>query len=970
MVRSKALLLLSVCLGCFEISASASLAMAIDESALQNSHAQTVIDQSLRHYSDGDIEGAIRQLLDARDKVAEPELPSLYLQLARYYVESGAAVAAETALSRARSHGAPYAQTISLQAKTLLIQGKFEQALDALKGADVPPDDKYEAFIISADAYFALGSSDRAKSYYENARLLNPADYRSYLGSARLLMRQGDLVAAATELEVAARSAPKNSMVRYSQGVLARIRGDLSTASDLFDHAIQLMPANLMARLDRAAIAIDMDEIEIAEIQLDQVYARTPRHPMARYLSAVIAARQGDFVSAQSLLMGAGQIVEKYLPALFVRGIVSLELDNLNVAVRDLSQVLEARPTNVTARHGLAVALLRQGQAERSLKVLQPLLSVKPVSKQTLLIASSASALLNNLGLSNQLLTQGRSENAVDTNSLNSALTNRESEFNTRQALLSFLSGNLSFGAEQLSATLRQAPNADTDIRALALLFAMQIRSSDLAAAKETYDRLSLLAPDRALTDNIRGTLLYHRGELDGALRAYGSALEKVPNYHTAWRNRALVYIEQKDFPKAVEELKKYTSRVPSDDRAKALLAKALLGAGRHYDARLFFEAALKAFPNNAELQIDYLRALYLSGAISEARKNINKALHHVDNNIDLMGRLGSLMLELDMPARAATLLARRVAFEPKSYSAHLEYGIALMESGLFEGARRAFKNAEKYSKTPDQETIASWYHISALVKAGRNREALKLMEGLGITDGSSGKALTPPAPLPLGLVAQVYISNEQFNSALQIIDMISLNGNIVSIIDANSLAVMRADIFLAQGDFSKAVKALEVIDHNVIDSPETSKHMGDIYMVAGDWAKAAGSFAELRKVGAADAVSLSKLAYSYLMLNNGQSWEVATQARKLLPKDPYVLNIYGWVALQANRDIKTALAALEESRKIDPQSAQTHYHLAMAYLASDLVHSAKESLEQSLKLSTSFHGSEEAKRQLDILRD
>jgi len=143
---------------------------------------------STHTFAQSDPFGAATQLIDNKEyqkaikllngmRVEGPDAVKQYLMLANALLQTGAGIASETALERARRYGASYASTVVPYAKALLIQGKYEDVLNALKGASIPENFQLDAIIISGDANFAVQNFDEAARAYQSALELENSDF-------------------------------------------------------------------------------------------------------------------------------------------------------------------------------------------------------------------------------------------------------------------------------------------------------------------------------------------------------------------------------------------------------------------------------------------------------------------------------------------------------------------------------------------------------------------------------------------------------------------------------------------------------------------------------------------------------------------------------------------------------------------------------------------------------------------------
>jgi predicted Zn-dependent protease len=106
-------------------------------------------------------------------------------------------------------------------------------------------------------------------------------------------------------------------------------------------------------------------------------------------------------------------------------------------------------------------------------------------------------------------------------------------------------------------------------------LVASLLRASDTKRAKVELAKLEKVAPEHPMIDAIAGHVLLDSGDVDGAIKRFGTAVAKYPN------KMQLVY----DYPEA------------------------LLKAGRNADAARFAEQQISRFPNDGPLQLIAARA-------------------------------------------------------------------------------------------------------------------------------------------------------------------------------------------------------------------------------------------------------------------------------------------------------------------------------------------------------------------------
>lgn len=897
----------------------------------------------------------VRQLLDTRQyEQALKQLQSmqggeeadseLYLLLARAYLETGAGIAAEASVERARRMGADYAGTATLFAKALLLQGKYNDALAAIRGVTIAPEHRTTAFIISGDALFALQRLKDAQQNYNQARQSDPENFQAYLGLARLELRAGNLLKAQELIAKAAEYGAGNTMVHYTWGLVARYLGKPGEAEQHFLEARRLFPENIMANIELASIRIDEGALEEAEKYLDAVYAVAPNYPMALYLSGVILASRGQFEEAYSLLNRARNITDTYLPAIYIRGLVAYQLGHYVDAETQLRRVLQASPQSRPVRMALAGTYLRLSRPAAAFETLQPLLEAGKPDANVIAIAAAAAMAAGRLEEGHALYELLAEEEQKEPHDVVEGLT-------SKLALARFVAGNTG-GA--IDAIMAQADAKGIDVRELGVLGNLQLRSGDLEGARLTVAKILAALPERALGYNMRGTLEYTEGKYAEALASFTRAIELNKDYYTAIRNKALAALQLGQHQNAERDLKRLLSTQPTDARAKAILGRALLLQGKGEEAVPYFEEAIRLIPGSADLEADYAAALALAGHTSRAIEQAREAAVLAADQPGLLKRMGQLLLDLNQARLAVRPLSRYVAFDPDNGEAHLLHGRALLAMGLATGARISFERAGQARKNVPDQGMLDWYLFAIDSLSRKYPAALKIMRGLD--------PAKRPEDIRASVIGDTLMATGQVEAAISAYKAAMGSSN------ASDVVIGLAGAYEHEGRSQSAVEVLE--DHLKANPGDRAARMklGGLFETMGLPSAATEQYEAVLRAGVADAHVVARLARAYLRLGNRKSVPLAERAYLIMPEDPFVLDIYGWVMLQAKRDIDTAEMAISKATRRAPSVALYRYHLAMTYLARGRREEALETLRQAVKLDPDFEEVEDAKRQIELL--
>lgn len=864
-----------------------------------------------------------------------------YRLLAEVYLNVGSGIPAEAAIDRARQLGADYAATAVPFAKSKLIQGQYNRALDALRGVTIPAQLRDEALIITGDAHFATGSFAEAKRVYEAAKQQFPQDYQSYLGLARLSLKQGQLEAAMVLADEAYARSQDNTMVQYTRGLLAKYTGNTALAEELMADAVRLFSGNVMANLELAEIKINQQKYDEAETYLDAVYQINPKNPMALYLSGVILSNKGEYAEAEALLNRSRSVTENFLPALYVRGLVAYQLNNNDVAIELLTKVLGARPANRTVRVALAGSYLKKQQPSNAYNILLPLIEQQQDDVGVLAMAAAI------------LIAQGETDRGRAMYERVAKLQGGQSaeaipRLDTKLALAQFVAGD---SVNALSTLSVLAASTDMQLRDLGIMGSMQLRTNDFEGANITISKIIEVAPRRALGYNMRGTLEFQKRDFQVAIESFTQALTLEPNYFTARRNRALAAMNLQQYDRAETDLKRLLEDKPADTRAKAALGKVLLENNKAEEAVPYFREAVRLIPDSVVLWADYSQALADSGNTTRAIEEARATAVRGNDNPAMLKRMGLLLLELDQARAAERPLSRYAVFKYTSGEANLLHGRALLRTGLFTGARMAFQRASQSSEEIVDPDVIEWYLFATEALGRKLNEAEARLSTL--------KSSKRPDDVPASLIGQVFLDKGEPELAA------SAYREALRTIRTEQLVIGLSKALYAMGLGSSGIEELEQFLTDDTPARLVRTELAYRYEQIENFASAAKQYEKILQSGVADANVVAKLALVYLRLGNRASARLAERAYLMSPDDPAILSVAGWVALQAERKTVQAIDYLEKATRRAPGEALYKYRLGIAYLARGNRSDAARVLQQALNLDPNFEGSEDARQQL-----
>jgi len=877
----------------------------------------------------------------AEDSLTASEL----LELSGLYLATGAIANAEAALEKAQRQGIDFKRAAPLTARLALVQGRYSAAIAAFQGVSVTGAARTDRDIIIGDAHLGLGQYEAADAAYRTATAADPRDHRGFLGLTRIAIKRGDLKAAAKQVVYASDRAPGDTMVNFTQGLIARYSGDLSAAEAAFARAVQSDSQNILALNELASMAIARSALDVAEGYLDQIYVHAPYNLNALYLSGVIAARRGAFQDAHRLLGRADAYVRRYVPALLVRSIVAYQVQDYDIARTAAERYVRLQPASDRGHIVLGAIYIKLNRMAEASAILDAVLQTSDTARrdsETLKLAAAAAIAAGDVTRGETLLAKAA---AVQSDTL------ADDDLLLRLGLAQFASGQQDAAQTTLQTAL---VSRQEDLRYFGILARMQIASGRLEAALDTTGKILDVAPDRGLGYNIRGSIRHMQGRYGDAVDDYSAALVRNPAYVTAKRNRALSYLALGRLSNAEADVKAILAETPDDARARAILGRTFLRQNKPADATEVLTTASVQLGAPPEIGVDLAKALAADGKTARAIRVARQILDDAHEQPDILRELGLIFLAVDQPEGAARALSRLRAFRPNDIDANMLYGRALLRSRLYRGAVQAFGRVRAIAEASGQSVdTLDWYDAAAQVYAGGAETAIARLASL--TDE------TRPADISPVLIADVYSQLGDTERAIQSLEAVYAR-------EASDLVALRlADIYASAGRSADQRRVLDAhMARTDLPGRDVMIALADILYGATDYTGAAALYEQSLGSRVVDAAVAAKLAKTYLALGRRTSARLARQARLLDPNDPDILDIYGWTILQAERNVALALPALEKAVRRSPSRPEFRYHLAMAYIAAGRQFDAVRALREALALSPDFEGADDARAQLD----
>lgn len=358
-----------------------------------------------------------------------------------------------------------------------------------------------------------------------------------------------------------------------------------------------------------------------------------------------------------------------------------------------------------------------------------------------------------------------------------------------RQASLRMLEEALAVDAKSVNARL-----------ALAMV---HIQAGDFQRARAFVDEANKLAPNDAGALTMTASIAHARGDLAGALEAYGKAIERGPKLIDARVARAALLIDLGRLDEADRDLTESLQLVPNEPRASYL--RSLIAASRGDSATA--KAALKQVtdtldrvPANiltANRQMHFLVALahYGQGNQERAVDYLATFLRENPNDPPATKLLAKIYLERDDKTRVIALLEPLLRIQPKDPNALSLLAMAHMQDHNY---RKAAELLDRATKITEDGNLRTSYGFS-LMGSGNVDSGIEQLRQVFNRDPRQSRA---------GLMlSALQLQSGEPKRAIEVLDRM-VKADPENLTALNMLGVAKA----AQGDRAGARKTYEQV--------------------------------------------------------------------------------------------------------------------------------------------------------------
>jgi len=515
----------------------------------------------------------------------------------------------------------------------------------------------------------------------------------------------------------------------------------------------------------------------------------------------------------------------------------------------------------------------------------------------------------------------------------------------------------------------------------------LNVIQNDLTNAAANYKHAADLSPPRSPRLMQYARFKLQTGDIAGGKDVLTTLVQKAPDYVPALMGLAEIAAAQTNYTESASQVDKVLARDP--DNFEAMMFQGRLKMVQHQmdDAITALERVAKLYPQVPQAHYQLAVAYFAADDNLKAIGSLGRALDLDANYTEAIILMAEAQIKNHNPNPAIVSLERLTKKIPRLVEAQLLLADAYRQAGRPDQAMAIYVPLEKeFPQNPQLPLLIG----SAYLEQTNYPLARQEFEHL--------RALKPNDLLALEQLVNLDLAEKNFPAAHQ-----RVQTELDKRPQVGELRLLLAKVFLAEGNSSQAeatlLKAIEITPDNqgaylmlaqfYVDAHQNPKALAQLETVIAknpknvpalmlaaniknqdkEYKKAAEYYEQLLLADPKFSPAMNNLAYLYSE-NLGQldrAFDLAKQARDLLPYDPSTADTLGWISFKRGA-YPAALGLLQESAAKMPSMAEIQFHLGMVnYMLGD-EESARNALQRAQKIGTAYSGRDEADFCLSVM--
>jgi tetratricopeptide (TPR) repeat protein len=632
-------------------------------------------------------------------------------------------------------------------AHLLLLAGQFDDAKAHAEKVLARDPKNVRAALIVANSLAGLKDVDGAIAQIEDASRLNPGQSGIYTNLGALEQTRGRNDAALQAFTKAVEIDPTSASPRLALGMFYWTIAKWPEAEEALKKAVSLDPANAIAQRALANFYVSTHRPALAEEPLKRMVelTKTPQtaltladyytevgnaaaaratlepltsQPVSRIQASIRLAtldyQAGNHAAAYERLSAILATDKSNLQALLVKGNLLLAEGKTDEALAVANTLVDSHPTATAGRFLLGQVQVARRQPDEAVAAFEEVLRLNPRATAAKLALAKlhlaqhrpdasvgyAQEALNadpgnaeaRLVLVRGLLTRGDVGGAEQ--ELNRLMSKypKSAAVQTQMGLVRGRKGDLAGARQNFQEALRLDPSS---LDALGGLITLDLTSRDFSHAKSLIDaRLAEATPSAALLVLAARTYLA-ANDVARSEQLLRQAIERDPNYLTAYGALGQVYLRQNKLDAARAEFDAIAQRDPKSVGALTMAGVTLQALGNNGEAIKRYERALQIDPH-AAVAANNLAWLHAESGqqLDAALQLAQRAKERLPESAEVNDTLGFVYYRKNMAALAVSTLKASVAKDPANAIYEYHLGLAYAQAGDKASARRSLTRA------------------------------------------------------------------------------------------------------------------------------------------------------------------------------------------------------------------------------------------------------------------------------------
>ncbi|MDB5851430.1 MAG: hypothetical protein JWP29_5182, partial [Rhodoferax sp.] len=338
-------------------------------------------------------QGKFRKVIDDLGKVelTSPGSKAEFLiVLSNAYASQGMAEQSRTALSSALAAEPTNVNAMMAQARRKVESKDIAGAATLIDELVAKFPQNPEAWKLKGDfVIFAKNDLEGGLAAYRKAIEVKTDFLPAYSGVLNILLQQGKMEEAKTQIEALKKIAPGHPQTKYFEAQYAYQNKDMKTARELVQQLLKIAPENLKTLQLAGAIEFQLNSLLQAELYLSKVVQVNPTSVGPRRLLTMTYLRSGQPDKAMATLAPILDQINEDPNLLSLAGEVYLQTGDVKKAEASFAKAAKLDPKDVRKRTSLALTHMIGGDVDFAFNELESIASAdKGVSADLALISA------------------------------------------------------------------------------------------------------------------------------------------------------------------------------------------------------------------------------------------------------------------------------------------------------------------------------------------------------------------------------------------------------------------------------------------------------------------------------------------------------------------------------------------------------------------------------------------------------